>query len=57
MSQPSPMQPMQKVVVIGAGGSGLSVSYHLTRLKIEHTVLERSRATRGRPSDGTRSIL
>ena len=32
---------MQKVVVIGAGSSGLSVSYHLARLGIEHTVIER----------------
>jgi putative flavoprotein involved in K+ transport len=32
---------MQKVVVIGAGSSGLSVSYHLTRLKIDHILLER----------------
>ena len=30
------------VVVIGAGGSGLSVSYHLCRLGIEHVVLERA---------------
>lgn len=28
-------------MVIGAGGSGLSVSYHLCRLGIEHIVLER----------------
>lgn len=29
------------IVVIGAGGSGLSVSYHLRRLGLEHVVLER----------------
>jgi putative flavoprotein involved in K+ transport len=29
------------VIVIGAGGSGLSVSYHLTRLGVEHIVIER----------------
>lgn len=29
------------IVVIGAGGSGLSVSYYLTKLKLEHIVIER----------------
>lgn len=29
------------MIVIGAGGSGLSVSYHLKRMGIDHTVLER----------------
>lgn len=31
----------QQVVVIGAGGAGLSTSYYLTRLGIDHIVLER----------------
>jgi putative flavoprotein involved in K+ transport len=38
LSQPT---AIEQVAVIGAGGSGLSVSYHLTRLGIQHTVLER----------------
>lgn len=29
------------IVIIGAGGSGLSVSYHLTKLGLEHVILER----------------
>ena len=35
------MTEHHRVIVIGAGGSGLSVSYHLTRLGVEHTVVER----------------
>lgn len=31
----------QQVVVIGAGGAGLSTSYYLTRLGIDHIILER----------------
>ncbi|MDA0232875.1 MAG: NAD(P)-binding protein [Chloroflexi bacterium] len=34
-------QDWHNIVVIGAGGSGLSVSYHLRRLGLEHVVLER----------------
>lgn len=35
------MTERHNVIVIGAGGAGLSASYHLTRLGIAHTVLER----------------
>ena len=35
------MTETHHIIVIGAGGSGLSVSYHLTRLGLEHVVLER----------------
>ncbi|HEX4747394.1 MAG TPA: NAD(P)-binding domain-containing protein [Gaiellaceae bacterium] len=34
---------MLECVVIGAGQAGLATSYHLTRLGVEHLVLERSR--------------
>lgn len=35
------MPEQHDIVVIGAGGSGLSVSYHLKQLGLEHIVLER----------------
>ena len=38
------------VVVIGAGQAGLSLSYHLRQLGVEHAVLDKA----GRPGDSWR---
>ena len=35
--------PSRKVVVVGGGQAGLSVSHELTRAGVEHVVLERGR--------------
>ncbi len=40
-SESTTLAEQHNIIVIGAGGSGLSVSYHLKRLGLEHTVLER----------------
>ena len=45
-----------KVVVIGAGGAGLSTSYYLSQLGIEHVIFERGQvgntwATEHRPQN------
>ena len=35
------MEKFEKVIIIGAGQAGLSVSYYLTKLKIPHLILEK----------------
>ena len=35
------MEKSEKVIIIGAGQAGLSVSYYLTNLKVPHLILEK----------------
>ena len=49
-----------EVVIIGAGGAGLSTSYYLSRFGVEHVVFERGQMlnsevmVQSKPGQGTR---
>ena len=48
------MEKSEKVIIIGAGQAGLSVSYYLTNLKVPHLILEKVvLETLGKMGDGT----